>query len=456
MSRWLANAAARRGPGPALLLVAAALLVLQGCGVFRGGGKKPATAGERVSVLDFERQVEAEAEIQGIDILLPPAIVNADWVKPGGNASGAMGHLALGPSPARVWSARIGRGSDATRRLNATPAIAENRMFTMDTEGRVSAFDASTGRQLWQVQLTVPGESTRPAFGGGVSIGTVPGGRRVYATTGHGLVVALDPATGAEVWRTRMPTPLRAAPGVEGNRLFVTSQDGQLSALSGETGAILWQANATLEPAAILGPGSPSVALDTVVAGFPSGELFALRVENGRTVWQDQLARTGRTTALGALSGIAASPVIDRGRVFAIGHGGRMAALELATGTRVWERDFAGVNMPWSVGEWVYAVTVDAQLVALTRTDGKIRWVTQLDRWRKAKSRTGAIEWSGPVLAGDRLWLVSSRGEMVTVDPRSGEILTRMRLGKAAYLPPVVANGMLYVLTDDGTVTAYR
>lgn len=444
-----------RGAAP-LLLVAALALAVQGCGIFRGGSKKPATAGERVSVLDFERQVEAEAELQGIDVVLPPATVNADWVKPGGSASGAMGHLALGPAPQRIWSARIGRGSDATRRLNAAPVIAENRLFAMDTEGRVTALDATSGRQLWQVQLTVPGESTRPAFGGGVSIGDGPAGRRLFATTGHGLVVALDPASGAELWRRRMPTPLRAAPGVEGGRLFVTSQDGQLSALSGETGEILWQANATLEPAAILGPGSPSVALDTVVAGFPSGELFALRVENGRTVWQDQLARTGRTTALGALSGIAASPVIDRGRVFAIGHGGRMAALELATGTRVWERDFAGVNMPWSVGDWVYAVTVDAQLVALTRVDGKIRWVTQLDRWRRPKSRSGAIEWFGPVLAGDRLWLVSSRGQMAIVDPRTGERAGDMQLGNPAYLPPVVANAILYVLTDDGTVTAYR
>jgi len=236
----------------------------------------------------------------------------------------------------------------------------------------------------------------------------------------------------------------------------VTSQDSQLTALNAATGAQLWQANATVEPASILGPGSPAVALDTVVAGFPSGELFALRVENGRTVWQDQLARTGRTTALGALSGIAASPVIDRGRVFAIGHGGRMAALELSTGQRVWERDFAGVSTPWPAGDWVFAVTVDAQLVALTRVDGKIRWVNQLKRWKNDKKKTGGIEWFGPVLAGDRLFLVSSEKDMVSISPTSGEELSRSELSAAAYLPPVVANGMLYVLTDNGQIAAYR
>jgi outer membrane protein assembly factor BamB len=436
-----------------LALVSVALVALPGCKFFRGSGdKKAATAGQRVSVLDFERQVEAEADLAGVDVVLPEPQVNAEWTQPAGNAAGNLGHLALSDNPQRVWSAKIGRGSDATRRLNGTPVIADNRLFAMDTDGQISAFDATTGKPLWRKTIVLEGEGNRPAFGGGVSLM----GGRVYATTGFGVVAAFDAVSGTEVWRTRLPTPLRAAPAVDAGRVFVTSQDGQLVALNADTGEQLWQANATVEPASILGPGSPSIALDTVVAGFPSGELFALRVENGRTAWQDQLSRTGRTTALGALSGIAASPVIDRGRVFAIGHGGRMVALELATGTRVWEREFAGVNAPWPVGDWVFAVTVEAELVALTRADGKIRWVSNLGHWKDPEDKKGAIEWFGPVLAGNRLILVSSRGRMATVSPQTGEIVATRNLSDAAYLPPVVANGMLYILTNDGTVTAYR
>jgi outer membrane protein assembly factor BamB len=445
----MARTVRHRLPMATLLVLA---LALGGCGIFKGGNKKPKTLGERVSVLDFEKQVQAEAELQDVQIVLPPQAVNAEWSQPGGSPSGAMGHLALSAQPTRVWQISIGQGSDATRKLNATPVVSENRLFAMDTEGRISAFDATSGRPLWQAAIALEGEGTTAAFGGGVSVG----GGRVYASTGFGVVAAFDAATGAQIWRVELRTPLRAAPSVEAERIFVTSQDSQLTALNAATGAQLWQANATVEPASILGPGSPAVALDTVVAGFPSGELFALRVENGRTVWQDQLARTGRTTALGALSGIAASPVIDRGRVFAIGHGGRMAALELSTGQRVWERDFAGVSTPWPVGDWVYAVTVDAQLVALTRVDGKIRWVKQLKRWKNEKKKTGGIEWFGPVLAGDRLFVVSSEKDFVSVSPTSGEELSRSELSAPAYLPPIVANGMLYILTDNGQIAAYR
>ncbi|TPE62236.1 pyrrolo-quinoline quinone [Sandaracinobacter neustonicus] len=433
-------------------MVSVALVAMPGCASFKGKGKKPATMGERISVLDYERQVEAEAELQGVDVVLPAAHVNAEWNQPAGNAAGNLGHVTLGAAPQRLWSVKIGKGSDATRKLNGTPVIAENRLFTIDTEGLVSAFDATTGRPLWRQTIALKGEGTRPAFGGGVSVM----GGRVFATTGFGIIAALDAATGAEAWRVRLATPLRAAPAVDGGRVFVTSQDGQLTTLSADKGEQLWEANATVEPAAILGPGAPSIALDTVVAGFPSGELFALRVENGRTAWQDQLARTGRTTALGALSGITSSPVIDRGRVFAIGNGGRMVALELATGQRVWEREFAGVNTPWPSGDWVFAVTVEGQLVALSRTDGKIRWVSDLGRWKNPKSKKGAVEWFGPVLAGDQLILVSSLGQMSFVSPQTGETRSSRKLSSAAYLPPVVANNILYVLTDDGTVTAYR
>ena len=155
-----------------------------------------------------------------------------------------------------------------------------------------------------------------------------------------------------------------------------------------------------------------------MVVGFSSGELNALRAENGRTVWSDALARTGRSTAMAALSDIDASPVIDRGRVYAIGHGGRMAALELATGQRVWERNFAGTSTPWVAGEFIYIVTLEGEV----RLPDAARWQGALGQVssiiiRKPKKKTDPIQWAGPVLAADRLLLVGSNQEMVTMSP---------------------------------------
>ncbi len=436
-----------------LLLALVSLTAASGCGVFKRGNRGPtATLGERIPVLGFEQEVKAEPELQNVDVVLPTQQVNASWTQPGGDATGSMGHLALAARPSKLWSVSIGSGSTKSRKLNGTPVISENRLFVIDAEAQLSAYNATSGQLLWRKTITSPGESSAAAFGGGVSVL----GDRVFASTGFGLAVAFEAASGNELWRATLPTPLRAAPAVDDGRVFVASQDGQLVALAADNGNQLWEANSTVEPAAVMGPGAPAVGFGTVVAGFPSGELFALRVENGRTLWQDQLSRSGRTTALGALSGVAASPVIDRDRVFAISHGGRMVALDLATGQRTWEREFAGVNTPWPAGDWVFALTVDSELVALTRGEGKVRWMANLGNWKNPKKSKGAIQWYGPVLAGGHLIGVSSRGDMDFVDPANGQVAFREKLGAAAHLPPVVANGILYTLTDDGKLTAWR
>lgn len=438
--------------GLMLAALAGALVTLSGCGIFSKSRKPPATMGERIAVLDFETEVEAEAELRDVAIEIPTARVNADWTQPGGSASGLSGNLALSASPSRIWSVSIGRGTDKTRVLNAAPVIAQNQLFALDTDARLSAFDASSGALQWRETITAKGEDKRPAFGGGVSV--IDG--RAITTTGYGLVTAFDTGSGRQLWQSERPTPLRGAPAVDAGRVFVVAEDDQMAALAAEDGAEIWDAHATVEPSAVMGPGAPAVTLDTVVVGFQSGELFALRVENGRTAWQDQLTRSGRTTALGALAAIVGSPVIERGRVYAVSHAGRMVSIDLASGQRVWEQDFAGVNRLWPAGDWVFAVSADSELVALRRSDGKIRWVTHLQRWQNAKKKKGAVSWYGPVLAGGQLILVSSRGEMIFVSPETGSVGRTVKLSSAAHLPPVVANGILYVLTDDGRLTAYR
>ena len=456
-------------------LLAAPLAVavaLSGCNVLKGGKPKVTTIGERVPVLDFETRIDAEAELANAPVRLPPPAANADWPQPGGSAAKSGGHLALPETLNLAWSVPIGKGSSATRRLNAAPVVGGGKVFTMDTDAGVRAFDAVTGRQLWAA--TIAGvahkavadddkakkknrnrktkENSAAAFGGGVSFGD----GRVYATTGYGIAAAFDAADGHQLWRVELGTPLRGSPTVANGRVYALSQDNQLFALSADKGEAVWNVAGTVETAGLLGGGAPAFAQETLVVGYSSGELNALRAENGRTVWTDALVRTGRTTALNALTDIDASPVIDRGRVFAIGHGGRMAAIDLSTGQRVWERNFAGVSTPWLAGDYLYTVTLDGEVVCVARGDGRIRWVQRLPRFIKAKKKLGPIEYAGPVLASDRLLVSASNRELITLSPYSGKPISSVHLKAAAYLPPIVAGGTVYLLTDDGRLYAYR
>ena len=206
----------------------------------------------------------------------------------------------------------------------------------------------------------------------------------------------------------------------------------------------------------MFGVASPAFAQSTVVAGYSSGELTAYRYENGETVWQDALARTGISTVVGTLSDVDADPVVDNGRVFAVGRGGRMVAIELITGQRAWEVNLAGLSTPWVAGDWVFVVTDRAQLVALARASGRVRWISQLPAYRDPEDRQGPIFWRGPVLAGNRLVLVSSQGQMAYVSPTDGAIQSTTERGSPFSLPPVVANNTLYTLDDSGRLTAWR
>lgn len=439
--------------GKRAIAVLAATALLGGCGMFKGSNKpKTPVLGERIPVLTYESGAEVDPALADQAVTLPAPQVNTAWAQSGGSASKSLGHLALGARIAPGWSAHVA-GNTSKARLAAGPVVADGKLFITDIEAMVRAFDATTGRLLWSTSLRRPGkEGERAAFGGGVSYDN----GHVYATTGSGDIAALDAKTGAVVWKKTPAGPLRGAPTIANGQVYAMSQDNQLFALKQEDGTIDWQVAATLETAGVFGVAAPAAGQGTIVAGFSSGELTAYRYENGRVVWQDALSRTSISTAVASLSDIDADPVIDQGRVYAVGQGGRMVAMELTTGQRLWELNIAGIATPWVAGDWVFVVTDDARLLCVQRTSGKIRWSTQLAHWRDAKKKTNPIGWTAPVLAGGRLILASTRGQMVEVSPTDGKITVTHKIGQPVYLRPIVANNTLYVTDEKGRITAWR
>jgi outer membrane protein assembly factor BamB len=434
----------------ALAMVAA----LGGCSILKGRGDKgPKTAvlGERIPVLTTANDSAVEPSLADIPVTVPEAAVNDSWTQPGGNQAKSMGNPALAAALNDVWSTSIPGGPNK-QRLAAPPVVAGGKLFVVDGDGFVRAFDAKSGARLWQTQLDTNGRDKVVQFGGGASVDD----GRVYATNGRGDAAALDIATGKILWKVRPAGVLRGAPGFGSGNVYVQTQDNQIIALKADTGETLWTDSATLETSGVFGVATPSFSQGTVVAGFSSGELSALRYENGRIVWQDQLSRTSISTSVSSISDIDASPVIDQGKVYAIGQGGRMVSMDLITGQRLWELSIGGISTPWLAGEWLFVVTDEAKLFCIARATGKVRWITELPRWIDPKSKNKPINWSGPVLAGGRLLLVNSRGQLVNVAVEDGKIGTSVKAGKGFYLQPVVANNMLYLLDAKGKLTAWR
>jgi outer membrane protein assembly factor BamB len=429
----------------ALLLASA----VSGCGWFEE--KKTPLPGERIPVIGLGGELEPDPSLAAVAVALPPPELNPAWPVPGGVPTHAMGHPALPERLSRAWSTDIGEGASRYTRILSSPVVAGGRVFAMDGATQVSALDAASGGRIWAVDLQ-PEDESGSAFGGGPCFWN----DRLFVTTGYGEVVALDPADGKVIWRHSVTAPLHAPPTVTDGRVFAVSVENALDVLSADDGRRLWTHNGIPETAGLLGGASPAVSDEIVVVGYSSGEVFGLRPENGRVIWSDNLATTRSVNAVAGLADIRGRPVIDRGRAYAISHSGRMAAIDLRTGERAWDQPIGSSHGPWVCGDYIFVLASDNQAVCLRRDDGKVRWLRPLPRFRDEKDKSDPIFWAGPVLGGNRLIVVSSTREMLSLSPQTGDIIDQQDVSGAAYLGPVIAQGSLYLLTDNANLLAYR
>ena len=432
-----------------LALVVVASMGLAACSSWLGENSKPPLPGKRISVLSRDKTLEPEAK--GVDIKLPPPEPNDDWPQAGGYANHAMHHMEVGDRLEKQWSTGVGAGAGKRSRLLAQPVVAEGTVFTMDAESAVRAVEAKSGKTLWKRDLTPDDEDTTFAAGG---IAYEDG--MVFATTGFAQVVALEAKTGKVAWRQTLSGPMRGAPTVRGGRVFVVTVDNQTHCLSAEDGSVQWTHQGISEGASLLGGSCPAVDGNVVVVPYSSGELFALRVENGTVLWQDQLSTVRRTDNVATMSDIRGRPIIDRGRVYAIGHADLLVAIELRSGRRLWEREIGGIQSPWVAGDYLFLVTNNNEAVALEAKTGRVLWVTQLATWDDEEDKTGRIVWAGPVLASDRLILGSSNGKLVSLSPYTGEVLGKVSISDGVTIAPSVANSTMFFLTNDADLVAYR
>lgn len=431
----------------ALLLLAG--LALSGCSWF--ATKKQPLPGERISVLSLDRRLKPDPALAQIAITLPKPVVNPDWPQPGGYPNHAMQHLALPYRLTQAWKTSVGEGSSRYTQVLAQPIVVDGRVYAMDGGSQVGAYNAVNGNQIWREDLK-PSNDYGNSFGGGVAFWK----GRLYVSTGYAQVLALDPANGKVIWKTGVGAPVRSGPTVSDGRIYVVTVENELVALATDDGRRLWSQNGIPETAGLVGSSSPAVEGEVVVVGYSSGELYALTVENGRTLWSDNLAATRSSDAVSALADIRGRPVIDRGRVFAVSHSGRMVSIDLRTGERNWEQDIGSAHGPWVAGDYIYILSNNNELLCLTRNEGKVRWVRQLPSYEDEKAKEDPIEWAGPVLGSDRLILLSSDGWALSVSPYTGAPLGREQMPGGAFVDPVIANNTLYVLSDNGELSAYR
>ncbi|MEX2520776.1 MAG: PQQ-binding-like beta-propeller repeat protein [Paracoccaceae bacterium] len=434
------------GSAGRVFLVLAAL-GLAGCSLFEDDEETLPGVRVPVRAIAEERMTPPDVAAQINEIGQPTQ--NASWTQVNGGPTHALGHLAGPTSLSVAWRAKFGIGGE---RLTATPVIDGGRIYTLDSESKVSAFGTGGGAQ-WSRDLSPDDESSDDGFGGGLALD----GGRLFVTTGFGQVIALDAASGEEIWRQKLSAPARAAPSVAGGVVIAIARDNNATAFSAEDGGIRWRVPGATSGAGIYGGASAAISPGGVaILPFGSGELIAVRAANGQRLWSDVLSGGRRGLARSVISDISADPVIVGVAVIAGNQSGRLAAIDGRSGRRGWTRDFGARGPVWADAQTIYLITDNAELKRLSAQDGSTLWSTTLTEFTDPEDREGAIAYGGPVLAGGRLIVTSGEGEVLTFDPMTGGRLSATPVSGLSGLAPVVAGGVVYVLTDVGELVALR
>lgn len=447
--------------GAALVLAAPAA----GCGLF-DEDEKPIIVGRRENVLSVGAGLTVDPADTTV-ISLPAPVPVPAWPQPGRvtsheSVNAALPGMSMSATGAanstdpiglkQIWSARIGVGANGAGVLAAQPMVDGGRVFTMDGAGVLTAFSLHSGEQIWRTP-TKPRKMRSSNIGGGLTV--VDG--IVYVVDGVAESLALDAHDGTIKWRVDVGTPGRSAPTVVNGHMVFGTIDERLIALEAATGRQLWTYAATPSATVVFGQPAPAIVDNVVLAGFGSGDIVAVRIETGESVWSDTLGAAGGRNSVMDFSSIHGLPVIADGTAYVISLGRVLVALDMRSGRRLWERTVSGKDGLVVSGNWLFVLSADQQLACLDRLSGHVRWVSTLPRFRKTKSQKGAIVWSGPLLANGQLICVSdfNRQAMVSVDAVTGKVGPTARLGSTSGLAPTASDGKLLLITDDGRLTAY-
>jgi len=407
-------------------------------------------AAKLAGATETEAGGEAETRIS-TPIQLGVARANTSWTHQNGSASHLAAHPALSYPLTQLWAREIGRGVSRDGRITSEPVVANNVIYTLDAAAKLSAVNPQ-GAVVWSKDLTPSGENALDGFGGGVAVGK----GQIFASTGFGEVIALAESDGDEQWRQELDGAVRAAPTVLGDKVFVVARDDKSYGLDAENGRIKWRLQSASGDAGVVGGASPAAIGPIVVMPFASGEVVGALARNGRQVWSAAVSGGRRGMVRSRISDITGDPVIDGDRVYVANQSGRLVALDRRSGERLWNVRDGSLGPALPVGGSLFYVSDEARLVRVSAEDGSEIWAETLPQYQGSKHRDDAVQHYGPVLAGGRLIVAGSDGQLRSFDPASGEMVEAVAIPGGAASSPAIANGVLYVLSQSGKLHAFN
>lgn len=386
-------------------------------------------------------------------IELPPMKSNNQWALISSAISKDNPNLMLGENPSEIWSVSIGKGDSRKKRLVTDPIFYQQMIFTLDANSTASAFDTK-GKLLWRKDLTPPGEKSGEIFGGGFAAGQ----DQLFVTLGYGFLLSLDPSTGEKNWSQRLSSAGNNTPIFKDGLVYLISGDSKAWAIDAENGRISWKVDGIGNETNLISSNSPAVSGKYALFGFGNGEIYATFKKGGYVLWSSSLSGRGDSRVISAIDDIVASPAIVGRNVYAADGSGKVVSLKIENGERNWTAPFGSSGNFWIAGKSLFFISDTNKLVRLEMKTGKTVWLTELPSFSQKRPLISKKnnQHHGPIIAGDRLVIVSSDGYIRFYDPKTGQQRNKLKIKAGATANPIVVNETLYLITQDGKLRAFR
>jgi outer membrane protein assembly factor BamB len=335
----------------------------------------------------------------------------------------------------RLWSTKIGDDAEFLR-IALQPAGDGRRIYAASRDGNVVALEPDTGNAVWRTELDME-LSSGPGVGSDI----------VVVGAADGFLVALDATSGVEKWRANVVGESLARPIVKDDIVVVITIDNRLHALSVFDGTERWVVEQSTPRLTMRGSATPIVVGTSVVAGFDNGRLVSVKLSSGDIDWEAMLSPpTGRSDLerLSDVDGLISAVGPD---IYASGYQGGLASIASESGQMLWSREissFEGVSADWNN---LYTVNEEGVVIALTRRTGDESWrQNSLIR----REPTVPVPFHTTVAVGD------FEGYLHFFSNFDGNPVARVRAGKEAIsVEPVVVADRLFVQSDGGSVMAF-
>jgi len=336
-----------------------------------------------------------------------------------------------------LWQESVGVGSDE-QTLKLVPAIGFGKILAADREGLVEARDLNTGRLIWEADMEV-----NLSAGPGLGVGTVILG------SSDGEVVALNSENGELLWKSPVSSEVLSVPVIANGIVVVRTTDGEMIALNEKNGVKLWNYEHNAPALSVRGIGAPLIIGENVIEGYDNGKLMALRLSDGKYVWETSVAIPKGRSEVERLVDLDVDPIEVAGVIYIASYRGGAAAISELDGDVLWRNEaissYTGLSNDF---RYLYLSDSADDVWQLDQRSGASLWKQKELHQRKL---------TAPAVYGNYVVVGDFEGYVHWLSTSDGRQLGRIKVADSAIdTKPVVVDDTVYVYANDGTLTALK